>query len=181
MVDYSTYFTGKAVNEEKKEEKSFHYNLLFVDDEPNILQSLKRIFRKENYAISTATSGKEALEILAGEKFHLIISDHMMPGMSGTELLQKVRAEYPDTIRIMLTGHADTAAVMGAIKEGAVYRFILKPAQEDDLRVTVALALEQYDIIQKNKSLQQKTQKQSKEIEALSKLSMNSCSPFPFS
>ncbi len=179
MVDYSGFFTGKQVKQEEKQEEAEQYRLLFVDDEPNVLRALQRVFRKENYRITTATSAKEALQILSGESFQLIISDHMMPGMSGAELLQQVRELYPDTIRIMLTGHADTSAVMGAIKEGAVYRFILKPAQDDDLRVSVALALEQYDIIQKNKGLQAQNTKQSKEIEALSRLAQTNRSQLP--
>jgi len=111
--------------------------------------------------------------------FQLVISDHMMPGMTGAELLQKIREQYPDTIRIMLTGHADTTAIMGAIKDGAVYRFILKPAQDDDLRVTVALALEQFDIIKKNRELLSVNNRQSKEMEALSKMSLVSKSQLP--
>ncbi|MBC8317881.1 MAG: Flp pilus assembly complex ATPase component TadA [Desulfobulbaceae bacterium] len=179
MIDYTSFFTGQPAEEEPQQESPQQYRLLLVDDEVNILRSLQRIFRRENYHISTATSAQEALDLLSKESFHLIITDHMMPGMSGAELLQRVREKYPDTIRIMLTGHADTAAVMGAIREGAVYRFILKPAQEDDLRVSVALALEQHDIIQKNKVLLDRNTKQSKEIGALSKLAFCCHSQLP--
>ncbi len=180
MTDYSSLFTGKAKGAAKALDKPEPYRLLLVDDEPNILSSLKRMFRKENYKISTAGSGQEALDLLSREKFQLIISDQMMPNMSGAELLQQVRECYPDTIRIMLTGHADVSAVMGAIKGGAVYRFIIKPAQEDDLRLSVALALEQYDIVQKNKELLAENTKQSKEIKALSQMAMASKSQLPF-
>jgi type II secretory ATPase GspE/PulE/Tfp pilus assembly ATPase PilB-like protein/DNA-binding response OmpR family regulator len=179
MTDYSSLFTGKPLENATPPGKPEPYRLLLVDDEPNILSSLQRMFRKENYKISTAASAQEALNILDREKFHLIISDQMMPGMSGAELLQQVRERYPDTIRIMLTGHADTSAVMGAIRDGAVYRFIIKPAQEDDLRVSVALALEQYDIVQKNKELLAENSKQSKEIKALSQLAVTSKSQLP--
>ncbi len=180
MTDYTSLFTGEQKSETPvPEETVAPYRILLVDDEKNILDSLRRMFRKENYEIRTATSAKEALEVMGHESFQLIISDHMMPGMTGAELLQRVRELYPDTIRIMLTGHADTSAIMGAIKEGAVYRFIIKPAQEDDLRVTVALALEQYDLIKKNKELASVNAKQNKELEALSKLSMVSRSQLP--
>lgn len=180
MTDYSSLFTGKSLdNAAAQVPPAEPYRLLLVDDEPNILSSLQRMFRKENYQISTAGSAREALEILSREKFQLIISDQMMPGMSGAELLQQVRECYPDTIRIMLTGHADTSAVMGAIKDGAVYRFIIKPAQEDDLRLSVALALEQYDIVQKNKELLAENFKQSKELKALSQMAVSNRSQLP--
>jgi len=179
MTDYTSLFTGEGQPEPKAEQEDAPYRILIVDDDPNVLASMRRVFRKENYAIETASSGKEALDLLRQRTFQLIISDHMMPGMTGAELLQKIREQYPDTIRIMLTGHADTTAIMGAIKEGAVYRFILKPAQDDDLRVTVALALEQFDIIKKNKELLSINNRQSKEMEALSKMSLVSKSRLP--
>ncbi len=179
MTDYTSLFTGEKSSGAPLPEKTSPYRILIVDDEQNILDSIRRIFRKENYEIKTALNGKEALDIMGQENFQLIISDHMMPGMTGAELLQRVRELYPDTIRIMLTGHADTSAIMGAIRDGAVYRFIIKPAQENDLLVTVALALEQYDITKKNKELLAANAKQSKEIEALSKLSLVSRSQLP--
>src|SRR3989338_11612203 len=108
-----------------------------------------------------------------------MISDYMMPGISGAELLKQAKAIKPEIIRIMLTGHADTGAVMGAINEGAVYKFILKPWNDDDLRVTVALALEQYDLIQKNKSLQQDNAQKSKEINAVAQRAGSKPNPTP--
>src|SRR5690606_16044947 len=96
----------------------------------------------------------------------------MMPGMTGSELLARVRELWPDTIRIMLTGHANTEAVMGSIKEGAVYRFILKPWNDDDLRLTIALALEQYALQQRNRVLEQQNEKQHRDLETLAKLSV---------
>jgi type II secretory ATPase GspE/PulE/Tfp pilus assembly ATPase PilB-like protein/CheY-like chemotaxis protein len=179
MADFTSLFTGESSSDTEEPKKTAPYRILIVDDEQNILDSMRRIFRKENYEIRTALKGREALDLLGKESFQLIISDHMMPGMTGAELLQRVRELYPDTIRIMLTGHADTSAIMGAIRDGAVYRFIIKPAQEHDLLVTVALALEQFDIIKRNKELLAANTKQSKEIEALSKLSLISRSQLP--
>jgi type II secretory ATPase GspE/PulE/Tfp pilus assembly ATPase PilB-like protein len=97
-----------------------------------------------------------------------------MPVMNGADFLREVKERSPDTIRIMLTGHANTDAVMGAINEGAVYKFILKPWNDDDLRVTVALALEQYDLIQKNKCLEREVKDQTNELKALKALSRSS-------
>ncbi len=146
------------------------YNILLVDDEPAVLSALTRVFRKESYRILAANNAIEALAYFEQQPIHLMISDYKMPGMTGAELLRKVKELSPDTIRIMLTGHADTTAVMAAIKDGAVYRFILKPWNDDDLRVTVALALEQYDLIQKNKQLEQTTVQQQKDLATFSKL-----------
>ncbi len=151
------------------------YRILLVDDEPNVLKSLTRVFRQENYQILTAPCADAALALMAAESgpIHMVISDYKMPGMSGAELLKAIKAKYPDCIRIMLTGHADSNAVMGAINEGAVYKFILKPWNDDDLRVTVGLALEQYDLIQRNKVLQATTKQQKKQLNSLSKLAVN--------
>ncbi|MDX1754629.1 MAG: ATPase, T2SS/T4P/T4SS family [Marinobacter sp.] len=146
------------------------YRLLFVDDEPNILAALKRVFARENYELYFASSGQEALEVLEKQPVELIMTDFMMPGINGSELLRQVRERWPQTIRLMLTGHANTDAVMGSIKDGAVYRFLLKPWNEDDLRLTIALALEQYELIQKNRALKAQNQRQNKDLETIAKL-----------
>lgn len=146
------------------------YKIVFVDDEVNVLNAMKRIFRQENYQLFTAASGPEALELIDRENpVHVVISDHRMPGMTGADLLKKVKEKYPHTIRIMLTGYADVDAVMGAVNEGAVYKFITKPWNDDDLRLTVSLALEQYDLIHENHHLKHQAAKQQNEIRRLSK------------
>ncbi len=173
MTRYSALFTGQTADVEATAEKpSQAYTILLVDDEANVLKALKRVFREENYRIITAANGQAALALLERESCQLMISDYMMPVMNGVELIQKVREKHPDMIRIMLTGQADTQAVMGAIKDGAVYKFILKPWNNDDLRVTVGLALEQYDLIQRNKTLQKNNERKSKELNTLSKLAV---------
>ncbi len=174
MTRYASLFTGSAPDKDQEQElpKSANYRILLVDDEPNVLKALQRVFRQENYTVVTAPNGLEALELLGKEPFQLMISDYMMPIMNGADLLKQAKALHPDMIRIMLTGHADTGAVMGAINEGAVYKFILKPWNDDDLRITVGLALEQYDLIQKNKALQKDNAQKSNEISALSKLTV---------
>ncbi|WP_148861355.1 ATPase, T2SS/T4P/T4SS family [Marinobacter fonticola] len=146
------------------------YRILIVDDEPNILSALRRVFARENYAMLFASSGEEALSIMEKEPVELIMTDFMMPGMNGSELLQQVRERWPTTIRLMLTGHANTDAVMGSIREGAVYRFLLKPWNDDDLRLTMALALEQYELIQQNRSLEKQNKKQSKDLDTIAKM-----------
>lgn len=145
------------------------YTILFVDDEPGVLKAMSRIFRHENYNILLSGSPLEALEILKEKKVHVVVSDYRMPKMNGADFLIQVKPLYPETIRIMLTGHADVNAVMGAINQGAVYKFITKPWNDDDLRLTVSLALEQYDMIRENKSLKQTQIQQSRNIDKLKK------------
>lgn len=172
MTDYAALFTGKTLAPQAPASHLTppRYRLLFVDDEPGIVKALSRVFRQENYEVLTAGSGQEGLDRLAEGPVHLVISDFMMPGMTGAQFLREVKQRSPDTIRIMLTGQANTDAVMGAINDGAVYKFILKPWNDDDLRVTVALALEQFDLIIRNRQLKTDNEKKSKEISALSKL-----------
>ena len=175
MSNYTALFTGQkntVSDQQFNSPAKKTYRILLVDDEPNVLNALRRVFRQENYIILAAGNGREALNLLEKEPCQLMISDYMMPEINGADLLKRVKEKYPEMIRIMLTGHADTGAVMGAIKEGAVYKFILKPWNDDDLRVTVGLALEQYDLIQKNRALTKINFQKSKELNALSKLAV---------
>lgn len=171
MSRFSSLFSDEPPsNQASAATVTVHYSLLLVDDEPNILKAIHRVFRQENYQIHTANNADDALKILGTCSVQVVISDYKMPGMNGAELLKRIKATWPETIRIMLTGHADTGAVMGAINDGAVYKFILKPWNDDDLRVTVALAIEQYDLMRRNRALHQDNTKKSKEIHALAKL-----------
>ncbi len=140
------------------------FSLLIVDDEENVLRAVKRIFQEENYDIFTAQSGGDALDIMAKEKVHLVISDHRMPGMTGAQLLKEIKQKWPETIRIMLTGYADVQSIMGAVNEGAVFKFITKPWNDEDLRLTVSLALQQYVLIQENRKLKEIARKQQLKI-----------------
>ncbi len=108
--------------------------LLLVDDEPNILNSLTRLLRREGYSILTATSPTEAFDLLAKHPVQVILSDQRMPDMSGTEFFARVRQLYPDTIRIVLTGYTDLDSVTSAINRGAIYKFLTKPWDDDQLR-----------------------------------------------
>jgi type II secretory ATPase GspE/PulE/Tfp pilus assembly ATPase PilB-like protein/DNA-binding response OmpR family regulator len=174
MSRYTSLFTGAPQVQPASSDAISRtaYKLLLVDDEPNVLNALQRVFRQENYRIITANNSAEAETLLHQEKFHLMICDYMMPGMNGAELLKRAKATQPDMIRIMLTGQADTGAVMGAVNEGAVYKFILKPWNDDDLRITVALALEQHDLIEKNQALQKENKQKAQEITTLSRLAV---------
>jgi type II secretory ATPase GspE/PulE/Tfp pilus assembly ATPase PilB-like protein/FixJ family two-component response regulator len=150
-------------------DQSDTYTILFVDDEINVLKAMQRIFRQESYRLLTAKNGSEALQVLQDQHtVHVVVCDYRMPGMTGAELLKQVKAKWPGTIRIMLTGYADVDAVMGAVNEGAVYKFITKPWNDHDIRLTIGLALEQYDLIQENNHLKKKSAAQKSEIKRLS-------------
>ncbi|MBI5633796.1 MAG: Flp pilus assembly complex ATPase component TadA [Nitrospirae bacterium] len=161
---------GAVENQPLQESVVSGYTLLFVDDEENVLRALRRIFLEENYEILTAESAAEAIEILEAKRVHLIISDHRMPLMTGAELLKQVKERWPDVIRIMLTGYADVQSIMGAVNEGAVYKFITKPWNDEDLRLTVSLALQQYALIQENRQLKELAKVQKAKIRNYSTL-----------
>ena len=175
MNSYSELFTGEKVepaSDTHISETPEKYRLLFVDDERAVLKSLSRCFRKETYEIVICEKPIDALNILQEQVIHLVIADFMMPKMNGADFLREVKKRYPKIIRIMLTGHADTQAVMVAIKEGAVYKFILKPWNNDDLRVTVALALEQYELQNRNQALLQENEKHRQDLSTLARMAI---------
>ena len=128
--------------------------ILCVDDERNVLRSLERIFLDDDYLIMTAGSGEEGLELLGeGPQVQVVISDYRMPGMNGVDFLREVFRRHPETIRIVLSGYADTAAVVAAINDGKIYKFIPKPWNDDELRATVIKALEHYESHRRNLQL----------------------------
>lgn len=143
------------------------HTVLCVDDEENILHSIKRLLRKEGYRLLTALSGIEALKILEENDVHLVLSDQRMPQMSGTEFLAKVKEKYPDVIRIILTGYTEVDSITESINKGNIYKFFLKPWNDDNLKLEISKALEQYDLIQANKMLQEKIMKQNKELQKI--------------
>ncbi|MBI5906193.1 MAG: Flp pilus assembly complex ATPase component TadA [Deltaproteobacteria bacterium] len=140
------------------------FTLLFVDDEEPVLSALRRIFLEENYEILTAASADAGIRTLEERKVQLVVTDHRMPGMTGAQFLREVKKRWPDTIRIMLTGYADVQSILGAVNEGAVYKFITKPWNDEDLRLTVSLALQQYVLLQENRRLREIAQRQQSKI-----------------
>jgi response regulator RpfG family c-di-GMP phosphodiesterase len=131
--------------------------VLFVDDEENILHSIKRELRKR-FEIHTAAGGREALEILKNEgPFAVIVSDMRMPLMDGIQLLAVVKEQYPETVRMMLTGNADQATAIEAVNKGQIFRFLNKPCPTSTLVIAIALAQRQYRLITAEKELLDKT------------------------
>lgn len=139
-------------------------NILFVDDEKNILGSLSRVFRKEGYGIMLAESGECGLDLLRHNSVAVVVSDQRMPGMGGVEFLKKAREASPDTVRMMLTGQADMADIAGAINEGGVYRYITKPWDDEELKHIIKAAVERYSLLAENRRLQEATMKQNAEL-----------------
>ncbi len=144
--------------------------ILCVDDEKNVLKALERLFLDDEYEILTASSGNEGLDILQKiSPIQVVISDYRMPGMNGVEFLKEVCQSWPDTVRIVLSGYADTAAVVGAINEGQIYKFIPKPWNDDELKVTIANALERYFLHKRNKELTYELKKKNEELQEINR------------
>src|ERR1700744_393077 len=138
--------------------------VLYIDDEINNLNSFKAAFRRE-FEIYTASSAKEGRKILDNNEIGVIITDQRMPVMTGIEFLESILPVFPDTIRILLTGFADINAVMDAINRGQVYKYLVKPWQNDELRVYIENALEIYHLRKENKDLGRRLQIATMELE----------------
>ncbi|MES2205425.1 MAG: ATPase, T2SS/T4P/T4SS family [Pseudomonadota bacterium] len=161
-------FSGGESVLDREHSRTKNYSILLIDDDKLLLKLLKSVLAQENYNIVTCDDPVAALDILKSATFHLIISDYLMPKMNGGELLKQTRLIQPDSMRILLTASDDVDAVVSAVRAGSIYKFILKPWNDEDLRVNVALALEQYELIQKNKELQREKTERILEIEHLS-------------
>jgi signal transduction histidine kinase len=127
-------------------------NLLVIDDEEEILKALYRQFRR-SYHVYTANSAAEGLRIMTETPIHVIISDQRMPGMNGAEFFGRVKTEYPDAMRLLLTGYADIQAMIAAINDGNIYRYIVKPWDPVELDTVVREAFERYNLIVQNRRL----------------------------
>lgn len=122
-----------------------HHTILIVDDEPYVLDGLRRVLRGEDYRILTCSSATEALSILEAGNVDVLISDIDMPGMTGTELVARARQKYPDVVRILLTGGASLDSALKAINEGEVHRYLTKPWDNAVLRETIRQAIDRLE------------------------------------
>ena len=143
------------------------WRLLCVDDEPNILSSLRRLFRQSGYQVTVANSGAEGLQILATQEIDLVISDMRMPEMDGARFLEQVRARWPDTMRILLTGYADIGSTIEAINKGEIFRYIAKPWDDHDMLLVVRHALEIKELAREKARLEALTRQQNEELRDL--------------
>ena len=141
--------------------------VLFVDDEDNVLNALRRILRKEKYTVYFCNSVEASKEMLAHKEIDVVVSDHLMPSMNGLSFLKLVKKLYPDIIRVLLTGHADLQMAIEAINEGEVFRFLTKPWNELDLKVSLRQIIDFVELRRENQVLQDTVQKQRALIEKM--------------
>jgi DNA-binding NtrC family response regulator len=126
--------------------------ILLVDDESEILFSLRGLLRQE-FELHTAASGAEALDILRLHPIHVIMTDQRMPQMTGVELLRRAREDFPEAVRIVFTGYADIKAVIDAINEGQIFRYLTKPWDPDELVAAFRQACDHYDRVTDRRQL----------------------------
>src|SRR3977135_4507806 len=138
-------------------------NVLYVDDEENNLNSFRAALRR-NYNIFTALSGEEGMEILAKNDIHVIVTDQRMPNMTGVQFLQHIPSDQ-DNIRIILTGFTDMESIIEAINTGKVYRYITKPWDKDELKITIDNAIATIMQRRNNKKLISELQANNEQLE----------------
>ena len=143
--------------------------LLLVDDEPNLTSALVRSLDRTQFQIFTADSAQQGLMILAGNDIDVVVSDERMPGMTGSQFLSEVRKQWPNTIRMILSGQADLEAAVRAINEGEVYRFLLKPCHPKELQLTILQGLQHKKLVEQSRKLLHEHQKNVNLLEALEK------------
>jgi len=129
------------------------HTVLLVDDEPNVISGLQRALRKEKYRLLTAHSAAKALDVMAREPVDVVITDERMPGMTGSEMLVKIRQEYPGVVRIMLTGQPTPEGVARAVNQAAIYRYLQKPCNGLDMLITLRGALQHRELVQHAQAL----------------------------
>lgn len=144
--------------------------VLLVDDEARILASLRRLLRREDYELVTATCGPQALELLETNPVDLIISDHRMPGMTGVEFLREVRTRWPDTLRIILSGYSEVSAIIAAINDGEIYKFISKPWNDEEIKLHLRRAMEQHDLEEENRRMAREIATQNARLRELNEM-----------
>ncbi|MBW1810153.1 MAG: response regulator [Deltaproteobacteria bacterium] len=137
-----------------------NFKVLLVDDEANVLNALRRSLRKEPYQLYLAQGPEEALDILKDQEIDLVISDHLMTAMDGLTFLKMVKNLYPQVIRIILTGHADLQIAIEAINEGEVFKFLTKPWNDIELKMTLKNIFDFIELRRENQVLLDTVQKQ---------------------
>ena len=141
------------------------YNILYVDDEETNLRIFKTAFKRE-YNILVASSGQEAIEIMRNNSVHLLITDQKMPEMSGTQLLEQTVVEFPDIIRIILTGFSDIESIVRAVNKAGIYQYITKPWERSEMQQTIEKALQAYELRNEKANLIKKLKEANEQLEA---------------
>lgn len=147
----------------------WQHTILLIDDDLNILRSLQRILRKEGYDVLTARDSQEGFSLLERHQVDLIISDQNMPGMNGLDFFKASITRFPETINILLTGNADLDLAIEAINNCNIYKFLIKPCNSDELKITIKRALEHFDLVREKKDLSNQLREQDAVLQNLEK------------
>ena len=129
------------------------HRVLLVDDEQSILRALKRLLRREPYDVAATASPRNAVRMLEEQPASLVVSEQRMVEMTGADLLQAVRERWPETIRIILSGYPEASAIRSAINSGLVYKHLTKPWGDEEIKLEIRRALEQYDLAAEDRHL----------------------------
>ena len=161
--------SGKDIN--LSNDSGYEHCILIVDDEDSILNAFKRILADENYDVHVANSGLEGLNKLrsATKPYSIIISDQRMPEMSGVQFFSKAKEIFPEAIRILLTGYADSDAIIEAINKGGVHLYFTKPWHEEEILLHIKQSLSKVEILAENKRLVELIREKNKELTELNK------------
>src|SRR5687768_1480658 len=128
------------------------HTILVVDDEPDVVKSVQDLLRYD-YKVLGATRARDAMRLMEENDVHVVMSDQRMPEMSGVEFLGRARTDHPEAIRLLFTGYADIRAVIDAINQGNVYRYITKPWEPEELQAVIREAVERHDLVAERKRL----------------------------
>jgi len=153
------------------EQRTGCHKILYVDDEPQNLYLFRSFFERD-YTVITAASGTEALAILAEQEIQVLLADQRMPGINGIQLLETVAKEYPQTVRVLVTGYSDIDVVIDAINRGAVYRYLSKPWDIEEIKATIRNAIEVYELKRKNQTLIDSLRRKIEELDFLNALQL---------
>lgn len=156
---------NSGISTKPADSEDYKPTVLFVDDEEDILNALRRMLRPEPYAQLFALSGKEALDLLSQHSVHVMVSDMRMPQMDGVKLLETVRDRYPEIIRMVISGWADADAILDAVNNGQIYRYLVKPWEPRELKLTLRQALEMYRLQKERREMIRLLQDQKKGLE----------------
>ena len=139
------------------------HTILVVDDEPDVVKSIQDLLRFD-YKVLGATRATDGLRLLGEQPVHVVLTDQRMPEMTGVEFLRRLREDHPDTVRLLITGYADIRAVIDAINEGNVYRYLTKPWEPEELQAVVREAVERFDLIAERKRLMEELKDKNEEL-----------------
>ena len=160
---------GRQIDPALLGRRSRQQTLLLVDDEDNIVAALRRLLRSEAWLVLSATSAEQALQLMARHEVDVILSDQRMPGMTGVELLRRAKQLYPDTIRLVLSGYTELQSITDAINEGAIYKFLAKPWDDEQLRAHLRDAFALKEMADQNRRLDREVQAANRELAELNR------------